>query len=226
MFFDKEYGYIELEQCARPGSIGDSLAETSRYITLMYLLDIPYNSIDLSNFITDKGILRHPDSPWRENDTSGDQIYPLIAASSLIHPEITDMVIEQIKHNRYKTGNGDFISPGMFTQIRRAEHKHFLFVSDLFLLAQAIILKLPFRWSDSKKSFESSKNSSGDYLNFINGLAFAKAKNNTTFPLKLAKKLIKKDTLKQKVQDYYKIEPNSQWIINIYNNTIDRIYDV
>ena len=219
------YGYIEMEQdpVGNPGRTGDSLAETSRYVSIAYVIgDNP--KINLAYFVTDKGCLRHPDSPWREDDCSGDQVFPLIAASALTQPELLAKVLKQIKDAGYKTGNGDFITPGMLGQIRRAEDKKFLAISDIPLVIQAVLFKIPFRWSDSKKKFESNDDSSGDYLNFINTLAFAKAKGNISLPMKLAMKLISKEKCLEKVKHYYRNEPNSQGLVELYEKSLGKIY--
>lgn len=219
------YGYIEMEQdpVGDPGRTGDSLAETSRYVTIAYVIgDDP--KINLVHFVTDKGCLRHPNSPWREEDCSGDQSFPLIAASCLTQPELCSKVIKQIRDSGNRTGNGDLITPGMRGQIRRAENKKLLAISDIPLLIQALLFKVPFRWSDSKKRLESSKEASGDYLNFINALAFAKAKGKITLPMKLAMKLISKQKCLDMVVHYYRNEQNSQGLIDLYKKALDNIY--
>lgn len=226
MFFDSNYGYIELNQTDRPGSIGDSLAYTSQYITIAYVAGKLGDKINLFAFVSEKGPLRHPDSPWRENDTSGDQVYPLIAASALTQPVLSYRVIKQIKDAGYRTGNGDKIPPGMYGQIRRAQRKNALWVSDLPIFIQALFFKIPIRWSDSKKWFEKSEGSSSDYLNFINALAFAKAEDNITWPMKLAMKLIPKQKVLEKVKDYFKPEPNVQWLLDLYKEALEVIYHV
>lgn len=224
MFFESVYNYIEMHE-ARPGSIGDSCAETSRFVTISIVSGVNPN-IDLKAFVTEKGPLRHPDTIWREDDTSGDQVFPLIAASCLTQPELCSKIIKQIKDAGYKTGNGDFITPGMLGQIRRAENKKLLAISDIPLLIQALLFKVPFRWSDSKKKFESSEGSSGDYLNFINAIAFAKAKGNITLPMKLTMKLISKEKCLEMVKHYYRNEQESQFLIDLYSKALDVIYGV
>jgi hypothetical protein len=222
MFFDSTYGYIELNQCERPGSIGDSLAETGRYITLAYVIgDNP--QINLAPFVTDIGLLRHPDSPWRENDISSDQASPFLAAANLTQPSLADITISRIKKAGWKTGNGDYVSTGLLANIKRIEGSKIQWLYDLSFLGQAIIFKLPFRWSDSKKWFERSSGSSSDYLNFINGLLFAKVKNKFTWPCKIALKMVGKDTIIEKIHEYYKPEPNSQWLLDVYKKALEKL---
>lgn len=217
------YGYVIMEQSPLPGGYGDSCAETGRYAVLAYIngtkLDIKFNS-----FVTDIGVLRHPDSPWREDDTSGDQVSPLIAATALIQPVLGYRVIKQIEDAGYKTGNGDLLSPGIYAQMRRAQRKSFLWLSDLALVGQALLLKLPIRWSDSKRWFESTSGSSCDYLNLVNNLAFARAMESWTWPCWLATKLISQELALSKAKDYYEPEPNNGMILEQYAEAIPKIW--
>lgn len=215
-----EQNYIIMEQSGLPGGYGDSCAETSRYITLLAVIDEKV-IIDLSGFVTDKGILRHPKSPWREDDTSLDQMYPLLAAASLTEDtkELRHEIDEYITGNRGRTYNDKILTLGMNAQIDRSRGKPGL---DLALIGQALLFKIPFRWSDSKKKFEKNTDSS-DYLNFVNGLAFAHLKH-PTWASKVAKLLTNKDKVLQKIKDYYSPEPNSEWLIKIYEKALGIIY--
>lgn len=213
------FGFIVMEQNGFPGNIGDSAAETGRYITMSKV------KIDLSPLVTDKGVLRHPTSPWREDDTSSDQVAPLIAAASIIGAnDVADTIIRQIRNGGYKTGNRQLISPGLYANIRRHEDSMLLGLSDLAILGQALLFKFPYRWSDSKKTFESSANSSADYLNFVNALIFAKAKNSFTLTLKLTVLITSGQIVIDKIRSYYASEPNSAWIIKLYEENIKMIY--
>ena len=80
-------GTLERENGVRPGSIGDSMADTSRMIHLIGLtLNLTVEDMQdftkiLLSFRTDKGYIRHPDAPavdavgdsWREDDIPTDQ---------------------------------------------------------------------------------------------------------------------------------------------------------
>jgi hypothetical protein len=221
MYIDT-YGFIIMEQSALPGGYGDSCAETSRYVVLAYINGKKLD-IDLRPFVTEKGVLRHPDSPWREDDTSSDQVYPLIAAGYVLQPVVAYKAIKQIADAGDRTGNSDKINIGMYAQIARFFSKDYLWVRDLTLVGQALIFKIPFRWSDSKKRLERSSGSSSDYLNFINGLAFARI-NKWTWPCWLATKIISKEKAMSKVSDYYKPEPNSDWLLQLYTRAIPKIW--
>lgn len=219
MYLDQQ-NLIVMEQSGLPGGYGDSASETGRYVTLLGVIG-DKTFINLGPFVTDKGILRHPLSPWRENDSSSDQVSPLIVGASVSGQFILEDKI--LKFTKYKTGNGDFITLGLLANKRRAQYKHFLWISDLAILAQALVFKLPYRWSDSKKTLEKNTNTS-DYLNFINNLAFAKVKKNITWPLKLAMKLTPKEKVLEAIKSYYKSEPNSQWLIDIYIKALEVLY--
>ena len=59
-----------------PGCLGDSCAETSRLGLIHLVLGKDYAPL-CAQFITKIGIVRHPFSLWREEDTSNDQMRPL-----------------------------------------------------------------------------------------------------------------------------------------------------
>lgn len=222
MKFDS-YTFIVMEQSGFPGNIGDSAAETGRYMTLSALVhSLP--SIDLSPFITDKGVLRHPTSPWREDDTSDDQTSPLLAACSIRQPELANKIIAQIKAARWKTGNGQMIHPSSFAQIKRHQGSWLQGLWDISIVGQALLLKCPYRWSDSKKWFERSSGSSSDYLNFVNFLAYANLKGSFGISCKIATKLIDMGDVLMKVHDYYSIEPNNKMILDLYMKALPLIW--
>lgn len=222
MYLDNS-GYVVMEEVGAPGNTGDSAAESGRLYTLRAVLGDKV-VVDLSGFITEKGLLRHPESPWREDDMSSDQISPLITAAFLQDPKSLEPILTHIRKNHYRTGNGNLITPGLYANIRRAENRRMLWLSDLAVLGQTLIFKLPIRWSDSKKWFEKNNESSADYLNWINNIAFAKAKGKLTWPLKLSLVLIPKDKVLEKIKHYYKNEPHSDWVINLYEKVIEDLY--
>lgn len=213
-----QYSYIRMEQTDFPGSVGDSCAETSRYITLCILIGVN-PGINLNAFVTEYGILRHPDSPWKENDTSSDQICPLIAAASLTDPKLADKIIQLIRQNQYKTGNGDLISPLVANNMLRHEKSKFVLFSDFDILVQSLLFKFPYRYNENTKKFDKSSNSA-DYLNFVNCLAFAKIRESQSPALWLAKKLTSPKTVLNKINEYYAPESNKSWVMNIYEQGI------
>lgn len=212
-FCDK--GLIELEQCGRPGSIGDSCAETCRYINLIHYCGTGFEKLGMPRitmFRTEEGYLRHPDVPegWREDDFTTDQGLPLylafVAEEYIKEPE---RMIERIRMAGWRTGNGDFVSPLFYGVLNK---KRWLVKSCLW--SQAQIFKIPFRWSDSKKWFESSSGSSADFLNWF----------QVAMTIPESNKWVARDVLWQKICDYYKPEPNVDWMLDFYAQAIKKFY--
>jgi hypothetical protein len=154
-------------------------------------------------FISDLGVLRHPDSPWREDDTSEDQKLPFYLVLSLglpLYPWCLDMYKQQDKLWWLKE----------FTGVRT--------------LVQSLIFKFPYRWDDGHKRFQKTSDSSCDYLNFFAQLAHAHITDSTNILHKLAMKLVSKDTMKAKIVNYYGHSPENQWLIDLYMKAIDLVY--
>jgi hypothetical protein len=195
-------GTIILEQCPYPGNIGDSCPETSRYKLL-----VPDAAVDLHQFITANGIVRHPTAPegWRESDTSGDQVEPLALTCTDL---LREVIWIETKANGYRLGNGDLISPRLYAILTG---RRWLLAICIFI--QGLLFRFPYRWSDSKKQFESNETSSADYLNYIVAALHAP---------RWSRCLTSRALLKQKVRDYYKPEPNSDWVIQAYDAVISR----
>jgi hypothetical protein len=193
-----------MEHVDYPGNIGDSCAETCRAIHLKNLLNEETALTD-EQFVTYTGVIRHPTAPidWRETDATTDQVLPLYLTSGLNKEHIRSI----IKLNNWRTGNGDFVSPIFFCLLNNL---YFLF--NLCIIAQLLLFKLPWRWSDAYNKFEPMKDSSADYLNFIHCVVYASP---------LVKKFINKTVLKIKIRDYYKKEPNVYWLIELYDRVID-----
>lgn len=190
---------------------GDSMANSARADHLFGLLNHPMK-INLTPFVTVDGYVRHP-SPlmpkdWCETDSPTDQCLPFYIAGTI------EQKIEmryRIKKANWRTGNGDLVSP-----IFAAIITHNTFMLNIFLAAQVLIFKLPVRWSDSKHNFELSANSSGDVLNWFHAVAYGASS--------WVRKLVTKDWLKKKIADYFADEPNSIWLVDLYNQAIDKIY--
>lgn len=223
-----------MEQSAFPGSIGDSCAESSRMVTLQILVGDKVTS-NLSLFIVGNdhpdmsaGVIRYPTSPWGTDDTSSDQVSPLIAATALTDINLTKTIINNLDENHLRTGNGDIATPGLLANLERAENHHFLWFMDLTNLFQALIFKLPLAWNPNATMnpnswLVSSSTQTSNYLNWINNLAFAKIKGDT-WSNKLAKKLIKKEDCLAAVKKYYTPEPNSSWLLDLYSKALDKIW--
>jgi len=225
-------GLITLQQEGPPGCWGDGCAEASRYVTLLSLLGQPTDTINLSLFITPQGVVRYPQPPgfWGPGDTSGDQIAPLIAATSLTNPQLCQTVMAQLDNNDFRTGNGTLANPCLMAQMARAEGNMLQQLWDISILVQALIFKLPFAWNPNASInpnswFISSAGQSSGYLNFINFLAFATAKKNSTIACWLAKKVISSEKAMTEVTAYFvPSEPNVEWMLNLYRQALPKIW--
>ena len=225
-------GFITMQQDTFPGSVGDSCAETGRMMLLCYILNILHKPVNLQLLVTPQGVVRYPSppSPWGPSDTSADQVAPLLAICSLQEPELAQQILDQITNNGFRTGNGEVANPCLLAQMVRAEgHSWRQQIYDISILIQALLLKLPFAWNPNATLnpltwFVSSANQSANYLNFINFLGFARAKKNFTLSCWLASKIISSDKALAEVQAYYKPEPNSQWILDMYAAALPKIW--
>ncbi len=184
---------------------GDSLANTSRWCLL---LNEQRNC--LPGFRTGEGYLRHP-SPmmpdaWKETDIPTDQLLPYFLAS---HKDYQTEIILRIKHNGWRTGNGDYVSP-MFWAVLHNQR----WALNIALIAQLAIFSIPIRWSDSKKWFESSKDSTADVLNWFHCLPLAS---------QWVRRQVNKDHARQKIHAYYSNEPNSGWLLDLYDQAIEKV---
>jgi hypothetical protein len=222
MYIDN-YKTLVMEHVSWPGNIGDSCAETARYKHLKQLLGQPNDDVDLMAFVTEKGFTRHPTAPaegqlgpkedgspsdsWRETDMPTDQMLPLYLASDA---GLKNLILMDTRAAGWRTGNGDLVSPQFFGLLN-----DYSLIVNVSTVGQAMAFKLPWRWSDAYNRFEEMENSSADYLNYIHVAVYAE---------KPLRNLVLKSTLKQKVRDYYKVEPNSQFLIDLYDQVIDKYF--
>lgn len=216
-----QYRTLMLEFWGWPGNIGDSCAETSRYLHLCALLDITLPNADLNAFVTKDGFIRHPTAPakgqlgpdspsWRETDFSADQAVPFfLAARKTLSPH-AQLMRMRIKANWYRTGNNNLVNPGFYALLAGKQ-----WLLNISMFVQALLLRFPYRWSDSKNKFEESEDSSADYLNYL---------HTAVYVPKLLRKIISKDLLKSKIRDYYKDEVNKQFLIDLYDQVIDKYF--
>ncbi len=185
------------------GARGDSFAESGRLDHMNFRLGLP-TQCNMTAFRVPEGWVRHPLCKWDYKDTSTDQYLPGFLALNPIYAEVMK---SELKANWYRLPNGQLINPGFYALLKGNQ-----WLINQTLAAQAVIFKFPYRWSDEKRWFEKSANSSCDYLNWIHASLYA-------YPW--VRNMIPKDTLKQKVRDYYNPEANSDWLIQIYDRFID-----
>ena len=215
MFFDNIPAIVS-EQSTGASARGDSCAETARFLYLKLHLDNTENLplVNVTSFRTEKGYVRHPDPmmplDWREGDFSCDQALPLYLTYIMLFPRMAEEMKARIQKAGWRTGNGTLISP-MFYAILKGNK----FLLNLAVAGQALLFRVPFRWSDSKKAFESSQDASGDYLNWWMGAMQASS---------WARNLVPPSVLISKVEHYYRNEPNNSTILALYSNSIRRTY--
>ncbi len=204
-----DYKTMVMEQCPWPGNIGDSCAETSRYAHLKLLLGDDIDDVNLNCFVTTRGYIRHPTAPdaWRERDFSSDQALPLFLAFSLFDAKQAQKMKYRMEDYKWRTGNGNLVSPLLYALLNESQ-----FLLKLFVVIQALLFAFPTRWSDSKNQFESSIDSSCDYINYI----------HCTVKVPRHYQLVHLDFLKEKVRQYYHNEPNSEFLIELYDKVIDK----
>jgi hypothetical protein len=181
-------GMIEMEQCAWPGSVGDSMAETSRYAILTGAKLDQWKFRALGCYCRHQSVQALPG--WDVSDTSNDQLLPFILATGITGAWNKIPCTKTI------------VSPGVYFAIRGMWKAFALTVK-----AQNLIFALPYRWSDSKKWFEKTVGSSADYLNYFVSIVFLRRMGIVVEP--------RPETM-DKIKSYYEKEPNSSWLIEEY----------
>lgn len=210
MKFD-EYGCLVMEKDGMPGDLGDSCAETCRYVILKGSAIYPV-TVTFSNFSTPLGFVRHPDAPndWRENDFASDQCLPLLMATDLFDGVDFSIFSDRIKHT-WATAPGKVASPGVMCVTCQWLH---LFGFLLFI--QFLIFKIPWRWSDDKRikswwKLVSSDGESADWLNYYTSFVYLASKG-ITWP----QAFLDKTKAMTKVRSYYANQPDSDWVVTNY----------
>lgn len=204
-----EYGLILSETSPPPGCYGDSMAETARWLVLT-----GETSDELYHFVTPTGYVRHPKSPWREDAMVTDQLLPFYLAAP---PELRVKIKDDVRVAGWRTGNGTFVSP-MFYGVLVGSPT----LTALALLGQAAIFKVPFRWSDSKKAFESSAESSADYLNWFMALIWLYQQSR--WLSRLVMRTVSAERLIERVRHYYRPEPRAEQLIELYEKRVGQLY--
>ncbi len=157
-----------------PGSHGDSCAETCRlYVLRSAARDPRMDELMIELFRTSKGYLRHPAiANWwgGEDDFSSDQALPMLMALDCMGNTQTakshTLLAIARERLKWKTGR-HFASLGVMALARKMWNTF-----AALQILQALVFKIPIRWSDSKNWFESTHGSSADYLNFAVALIY------------------------------------------------------
>ncbi len=93
----------------------------------------------------------------------------------------------------------------------------------LFLIAQALIFKIPIRWDDSAKGFRSTEGSSADYLNFFHSCAWLHLiKRGWCLPI--IRWLCPPERILAMIRHYYRNEPHSEFIVEMSEHAIKEVF--
>lgn len=214
MFFDT-HGAVVMEEVPYPGNIGDSCAETCRYRLLSGLTFEELLKLSTA-FITPTGYIRHPTSPWGEDDFTSDQALPLyLLFAGFDQTEWRDEFERRLKDAGWKTGNGDYANLLFISAIYRAHQKQ-TWLTDLPILLQALAVRfIPYRWNEVAKWFERTEGSSCDWLNYFHVLNQGR-RDTETITRKLAKLITPHSMVMTKIRSYYVNEPNSSTLLEMY----------
>lgn len=213
MHYD-ELGLIVSDTSGPPSCFGDSCAETGRVVHLGCLLGLQDGPAErLLHFVTSGGYVRHP-SPtlpydWRETDFSSDQALPLyLAFRSTGMTAQAEQMKDRFKKSGWNTGNGDPIAPFLWAALLNSK-----MLMSFFCIVAAVFFCVPFRWSDSKKRFESTKDATGDYLNYFHASVYA-------YPWA---RWVRGKTILAKITAYYSNESNAQELLRLYAEAIKAV---
>jgi len=188
-------------------NLGDSCAETSRARILGDWQGL------LGQFVNPDGpgFIRHPDLKdihgWDESDFSGDQFVALYLAATMIDPVVGKYI--HITGNEWKIpGTDTWLTPAAWAMIRG----HWR-VLDWCNQIQGKLFKASVRVGDGGK-IETSEGNVQDWLNYICIYLFLK-KTGRKATLNQSKEACMKA-----VRTYYSTEPNSQWIVDLYDQNL------
>lgn len=204
MYRDKD-GLMISETSPWPGSSGDSCANTARSEVLR-----PTGQ-SMDKFFTDTGCVRHPDTPWRESDFSGDQLIALFMAANGEQRGRLRQLFPK------RAGDGNLHAPLTWAIM----NNHFI-LANLFLLLQKLLFALPYRYSDADglkwyQRLQRMDEASADYLNFFVAAVYMKRCG-------VLKINIDTEEVAHKVFHYYQNEPNNIEVLKDYEagfNLID-----
>lgn len=173
--------YMEHDLPDMNAAVGDSCAETGRYFILncsLNKIDIRVASEYMSNTESNDKYVRHP--RLSDQDFGPDQWLPRYLVSKICG------FGEEASRMRKDYKSMSLSSLACVCPV----------FAKVFVLLQELAFRLPFRWSDSKRAFESNKDASADYLNWFMLIVYYKIKP----------RFVTKEELKAAVQAYYKPE--------------------
>lgn len=212
-------GALVYENSSQYGNIGESMAETARLHRMIRKicekettdLQLISDELNLAQFRTDKGYLRHPDAPfkddkgdsWREDDTDGDMYLPwYLEATPAQQREMKWRVIR----NFMRYGNGDLVQPGFAAEIFNQD-----WARTKCCQVQLDLFSLKYRWSDADglawyNHFQPTETSAADYLNF--SMVMCERPESI-------RAQVRAQTLIEKFESYYGWDANKDWYLDI-----------
>ncbi len=225
MYFD-EHNMVALEQCAWPGNVGDSVHDTNRYRGMNMFVN-GANTLMIENYVsctTNLGYLRHPSlkgfvdpkgNSWAEDDFSGDAWLAMQLGLRIGgFNGFANEMVQRLRDNWWRYGNGDFIHPGHISVIKRGEMRQNWF-TDLPLHGQSILLhKFKWRWNDQYNCFRETEESSADWLNQLLALIHAERYGHTASSRK-AKDILNLKVMMEKWEHYWRNEPDNSLMLDL-----------
>lgn len=197
-----------------PASVGDSCAETSRAVVLG---SDKLDRLDLTAFISSHGgYVRHPSLEnlpgWDRFDTTSDQVLPLILGFDHKMPALY-----------WRTAPSKLAAPGVMAAAR-----NWWTLLGIINLIQAALFLIPYRYSDDERlsgfnRIVRTDDQYADYLNWFVVVYFLHKKGYTKL-VRAMTQLVDRFDLLRRVRGYYAPEPNSEWIVALYERASLEVY--
>lgn len=200
-----------------PSSVGDSCAETARAFVLG---DTRIERNDLVAFIGPHGgYVRHPslaDLPgWDAADFTSDQALPLILGFDHKMPALA-----------WRTAPSKIAAPGVMAAAR-----NWWLALGIINLIQAVLFLIPYRYSDDERLGDKpwyqriirTDDQYADYLNWFVVVYFLHKKGYYRLVRAMCQ-LVDRYDLMYRVIKYYAPEPNSDWIVELYERALREVY--
>ena len=196
--------------------LGDSCAETGRMIVLCG----GDARINLHNFITPSGFIRHPRIA-DENDFTSDQCNYLLMAAQLTDPALANDITTKLKALGWRTAPGKRAAPALFLLAKRYYH-----LLALASLVQMGFNALPFRWHDGHEydnewswfrrtlwRWTSSEGSTVSYMTTYVTAVFLRRVGVVWFS-----RIFPRERYLTKALEYYAPQPDVDWFLDFYRN--------
>jgi hypothetical protein len=221
MKFD-HHGALVMERDGFPGDLGDSAHETARALILGHLIEADV----FEKFVSSAGFLRHPDAPaadavgdsWREPDATSDLVFPLLMALDMHWDgdawDLASVIRYRLK-STWTVAPGHLASPALMALVYQ---KYYLLL--FFTVAQRWIFKIGWRWSDSNElkgkwwKLVRTKGEPSDYLNWFCSIVYLWYVDRVQVDFDA-------DVVRNKIIEYYRDQPNSDWYVDLWNSKID-----